>query len=607
MEYLNPSFLVQKPSGGYCLVTAFADVGRYSKPQPSLLPDVNSILRTIAQWKFTIVSDLTSALYQIPLAKQSMKYCGVATPFRGVRAYTRCAIQHLAGSANIPSDFSGRNAPKCNEPQCQICNFISTTEDSVVRSTSVQDIHRLSRLSFTTRSAWIQIQSECPDLPRVHAHLKQGTRPSKKITNLKDVKRYLNIVTIAKDGLLVVQRTDPFASSTNPIVVPRTVLDGLVTALHIKLDHPTKHQLQLVMKRNFFALDLAKSIDHVSETCHKCAALRSFPQPLTQHSTEDPPEEVGISLAADVLKCCKQLILVLRETTTSFTVASIVADEKSSNLCESLASLCCGLRPLEGPPAVIRVDTAPGFVGLRYKTTLRDLGLSLEFGRVKNPNKNPVAEKAISEQELLCQVPNGGPVTNLILAMAISRLNSRLRRHGISSREMWTQRDQFTHAHHPISDRDIISDQHKQRIQNDPYSERCKDLTRTYSTPKSISVGDLVFLPADHDKTQPRSRYLVVSVEGPYCFVKKFSGNQLRASSYKVKTIECQRIPSDFPVATHTPRDNLQSDDDDLPIDPPIPPVDVLTALTLPMFDDLPQPLQDTRDDGLDNPVRNNS
>ena len=103
------------------------------------------------------------------------------------------------------------------------------------------------------------------------------------------------------------------------------------------------------------------------------------------------------------------------------------------------------------------------------------------------------------------------------------------------------------------------------------------------------------------------SRYLVVSVEGPYCFVKKFSGNQLRASSYKVKTIECQRIPSDFPVATHTPRDNLQSDDDDLPIDPPIPPVDVLTALTLPMFDDLPQPLQDTRDDGLDNPVRNNS
>ena len=41
-EYLNPSFLVKKPNGGFRLVTAFSDVGRYSKPQPSLMPDVDS-------------------------------------------------------------------------------------------------------------------------------------------------------------------------------------------------------------------------------------------------------------------------------------------------------------------------------------------------------------------------------------------------------------------------------------------------------------------------------------------------------------------------------------------------------------------------------------
>ena len=33
VEYLNPSFLIKKRSGGYRLVTAFADVGCYSKPQ----------------------------------------------------------------------------------------------------------------------------------------------------------------------------------------------------------------------------------------------------------------------------------------------------------------------------------------------------------------------------------------------------------------------------------------------------------------------------------------------------------------------------------------------------------------------------------------------
>ena len=91
-EYLNPSFLVTKPSGGFRLVTAFTDVGRYSKPQPSLMPDVDSTLRTIAQWPYLIQTDLTSTFYQIPLSKASMKYCGVATPFRGVRVYTRCAM-----------------------------------------------------------------------------------------------------------------------------------------------------------------------------------------------------------------------------------------------------------------------------------------------------------------------------------------------------------------------------------------------------------------------------------------------------------------------------------------------------------------------------------
>ena len=96
MEFLNPSFLVKKINGGYRLVTAFADVGRYSKPQPSLMQDVDSTLRQIAQWRHIITTDLTSAFYQIPLARESMKYCGVATPIRGVRVYSPLAIDGVA-------------------------------------------------------------------------------------------------------------------------------------------------------------------------------------------------------------------------------------------------------------------------------------------------------------------------------------------------------------------------------------------------------------------------------------------------------------------------------------------------------------------------------
>ena len=92
VEYLNPSFPVKKGNGGHRLVKAFADLGRYSKPQPALLPDIDTTLRHIAQWKHLIKTDLTSAFYQIPLAKESLKYCGVATPFKGVRVYKRSAM-----------------------------------------------------------------------------------------------------------------------------------------------------------------------------------------------------------------------------------------------------------------------------------------------------------------------------------------------------------------------------------------------------------------------------------------------------------------------------------------------------------------------------------
>ena len=56
------------------------------------MPDVDTTLRTIAPWRYMIKTDLTRAFYQIPLSKSSLKYCGVATPFRGVRVYTRSAM-----------------------------------------------------------------------------------------------------------------------------------------------------------------------------------------------------------------------------------------------------------------------------------------------------------------------------------------------------------------------------------------------------------------------------------------------------------------------------------------------------------------------------------
>lgn len=97
VEYLSPSFLVKKTSGGFRLVAAFNEIGRYCKLQPSLLPDVDGTLRLIAQWEFIIQTDLAQAFFQIPLSRDSLKYCGVATPLKGIRCFTRSAMG-LSGS-----------------------------------------------------------------------------------------------------------------------------------------------------------------------------------------------------------------------------------------------------------------------------------------------------------------------------------------------------------------------------------------------------------------------------------------------------------------------------------------------------------------------------
>ena len=53
---------------------------------------MEATLRTIGGWRYLIVSDLTKAYIQVPLSRDSMKYYGVVTPYKGVRVYTRCAM-----------------------------------------------------------------------------------------------------------------------------------------------------------------------------------------------------------------------------------------------------------------------------------------------------------------------------------------------------------------------------------------------------------------------------------------------------------------------------------------------------------------------------------
>ena len=852
VEYLNPSFLVKKPRGGHRLVTSFGDVGRYAKPQPSLMPNIDNTLYEIGQWKHIICTDLSKAFFQIPLSHESRKFCGIVTPFKGVRVYCRAAmgmpgsetaleelmckvvgefiqkgiaakiadnlyvggntveelfnnwecilsslsacdlklspgqttvnpqhvtilgwiwsngtlcaskhritalstcvmpetvrqmrgflgaykilarviprcsqylspleamasnkqshdkllwndslvnefrkaqkalstnkvikipnrasqlwivpdgavrtpgiastlyitrdtagqakpevagffsaklkpnqsrwlpceieglgiaaavkhwapyiiqsehrpcvltdnkpciqaheklcrgefsasprvstflsavtryhvsVRHIAGINNSLSDFGSRNTTDCDAPNCQICVFINEISDSVVRSVSVEDLMTgRAKVPYLSRNAWHNAQQECPALRRAHAHLKAGTRPSKKVTDAKDVKRYINVATIARDGLMVVKSKSAYSSGER-IVIPRSAISGLLTALHIKLNCPKINQLKAICQRYFYALDLDKHIADNVNSCHLCASLKKIPHTLLEQSSSDPPEVIGASFSADIINREKQCILTVREYITSFVTAMIVKDETHISLRDGLIQLAVPLIPLGGPPAVIRCDPAPGFLRLEDDPILTKHNISIETGRRKNVNKNPIAERAIQElEEEICKIePGGGPINPTILAIATTNLNAKLRSRGVSSREMLYQRDQFTHNQIPISDLELILKQQETKQQNQPSSSLSKNPQKYLPSQEVINLGDVVYLYRDRDKHKARDRYLVVSIDNEWCNIRKFVGNTLRQFSYRVKCNECYKVP----VAIQSPCSFTAADSDE--------------------------------------------
>ena len=140
--------------------------------------------------------------------------------------------------------------------------------------------------------------------------------------------------------------------------------------------------------RYFYALDMDSAVQHVTNSCYLCAALSKTPHTIIEQDTTEPPAVVDISFTADVLRRECQLILVVRECVTSFTITTIIESEHHETLREVLLRLCVEIRPHDGPKAVIRTDAATGFQAHVNDEQLHHQGLTIKVGRVKNANKN---------------------------------------------------------------------------------------------------------------------------------------------------------------------------------------------------------------------------
>ena len=113
---------------------------------------------------------------------------------------------------------------------------------------------------------------------------------------------------------LVVQDQMKSQPSGENTLVPNSVLDGMLTVLHIHLSHLSKYEMKCLFTRYIFVLSVNKML-----------LLKNLPQ-------SEVPLFITASFAPDVSDHHHQLILVLRETVSPYTLASLVESGKHIKL-----------------------------------------------------------------------------------------------------------------------------------------------------------------------------------------------------------------------------------------------------------------------------------
>ena len=372
---------------------------------------------------------------------------------------------HIAGVKQKYGDYNSRNPPRCKLSKCQICKYAFEHAELDIPNMFISHISRVQtqvnistvtaeqiekgevKLPFTEKAGWLKIQKNDKLHRELMRLISSGQTPEKKRTgqHYTLLKRMYNLyrvglIKVDPTGLIVVRHCDVKGEEFDAISVPEEMYPGLVTALHIKLFHPSRLQMQRLLSRFFFCLNSAKTVDQIQTNCSICTSLSNIPKEIVKQSTT-PSGFFGSKFAADVIKQHKQLIFICRENLSQFTISKILPDETADSVREAIISIVLELIPENG--TTVRLDPAPGnqalaseseviddslFQILKTDPVLAKYGIKIEIGRVHNVNKNPIAENAVKEfhKERLRLNPEGGPVTEIVKCIIMRNMNQRI-------------------------------------------------------------------------------------------------------------------------------------------------------------------------------------
>ena len=419
-----------------------------------------------------------------------------------------------------------------------------------VRSINANDIESgILKMPHTQKAAWRKVQSE-DRAHRMFLELVQHSKvPLKKKTKgeFTTVKRLHNFfrtgqAKIDPNGLVTVKHTDAAGNIYDAISVPPAFFPGLVHALHIRLNHPSKTQLHRLMSRHFYCSGQARIIDEVTSSCTLCASLRNLPKELFSETTVRTPT-FGANFSADVIKKDGQLVFLCREKLSQLTSTRLIPDETADSLRDSIVTAVLELIPDTG--TTIQVDCAPGLQSLAAESkldgsVLKKLGIAIDLGRTHNVNKNPIAENAIKEfhKERLKLNPAGGKISEIERSIITKNMNSRIRERGLTSKEMAFNRDQTSNKVKPADDEALANRQVENRENRHPIPKEIDS--------DSFHVGENVFLKSDKSKLRAREMYKITKIfqenNENWAMVQKCD-SKFMSKEYKVKFSEIFKIP----------------------------------------------------------------
>ena len=294
----------------------------------------------------------------------------------------------------------------------------------------------------------------------------------------------VGLLKIDSSGLIVIRHVDVKGEEFDSISVPDEMYPGLITALHIKLFHPSRQQLQRLSSRYFFCLNSAKVVDQVQSNCPICVSLSTLPK-LIECQSSSPSGSFGSKFSADICRPHKQFLFICRENLSSFTTSKILPDESADSIREALIESLLDMIPEEG--TTVRLDSASAHKSLLNETKantadlsslendviLKRLGIKIDLGRVHNPNKNPVAENAVKEflKERLRLKPEGGLVTEIERCIIMRNMNKRIRNRGLTPKEIVLKRDLTSNKPKDVDDNELSEMQASLRERDHPINE----------------------------------------------------------------------------------------------------------------------------------------